>query len=765
MGFQRASPKKQIKNRIRTLLFLTGCVFVGLFALVQYFPEDSHLAGLKHNERRVLNERRILDATTTKEATDDCPEYPETVAPWVEMSAGMIAPYVIGLLWMFTGMAIICDEYFVPALEVIAEELQVSEDVAGATLMAAGGSAPELFTSLIGTFKESDVGFGTIVGSAVFNVLFVIGMCAIFSKELLSLTWWPLFRDCSYYIISLVMLSVMFKLNTPDIIVWWEALILFCMYFCYVYMMKYNVELHDWLMAKLGKGDVKVEIVPVNFTNPSTFRAGVLHLLVGQKSMFETIDYRIITDIRGDLEKTFKTFDKDGNGQIDMVELKEMFERMSCPIDDEDLKQLYARLDENGDGILEFDEFSKWYTGSEQRIEKQMRDLFDKYDYNNDKTISRDAIVDLITASGLPHDQLEEGEAELIGATGFGKQTQETMREVMDNFAGGATEDDTPNYFGLWFLASGRTAEIVDDTVVWHDEDTSQITLKEDGDDGEGNTEYIVNLEFNSKIHRGILGRRRGILCIQWFDGDIWERRDNDDCITFNAFREWYKKQIFYQEKVEDAAEEAEHAATLEELLDWPDESDIVGKFWWIFSIPFALLFYFTVPDTRATYRSTMKWALLSFLMSIAWIGVFSVCLVDWVTLLGDYFNIPIVIMGLTVLAAGTSIPDLLSSVIVAKRGYGDMAVSSSIGSNIFDVLVGLPFPWLLYSAIFQKDVKVTAGTLGKDIGVLIAMLAAVLLTIMWNNWTMTRELGYTMFVLYIIFLAQSLALADWDCM
>jgi|EP01046_Picozoa_sp_COSAG06_P032372 Ca2+/Na+ antiporter len=50
--------------------------------------------------------------------------------------------------------------------------------------------------------------------------------------------------------------------------------------------------------------------------------------------------------------------------------------------------------------------------------------------------------------------------------------------------------------------------------------------------------------------------------------------------------------------------------------------------------------------------------------------------------------------MGLTFLAAGTSVPDLLTSVIVARQGHGDMAVSSSIGSNIFDVLVGLPFPW-----------------------------------------------------------------------
>ena len=44
---------------------------------------------------------------------------------------------------MFTGLAVICDEYFVPSLEVLAEKLDVSDDVAGATLMAAGGSAPD----------------------------------------------------------------------------------------------------------------------------------------------------------------------------------------------------------------------------------------------------------------------------------------------------------------------------------------------------------------------------------------------------------------------------------------------------------------------------------------------------------------------------------------------------------------------------------------------------------------------------------------------
>ena len=115
--------------------------------------------------------------------------------------------YILGV-YMFVGLSIVCDEFFVPALEGFVEAFSISDDVAGATFMAAGGSAPELFTSFMGVFvAKSSVGFGTIVGSAVFNVLFVIGMCAMFSKDILVLTWWPLFRDCTYYAFSLEILA------------------------------------------------------------------------------------------------------------------------------------------------------------------------------------------------------------------------------------------------------------------------------------------------------------------------------------------------------------------------------------------------------------------------------------------------------------------------------------------------------------------------------------------------------------------------------
>lgn len=56
----------------------------------------------------------------------------------------------------------------------------MTNDVAGATFMAAATSAPELFVNVIGTFiTEGDIGVGTIVGSAVFNILAVAACCGI----------------------------------------------------------------------------------------------------------------------------------------------------------------------------------------------------------------------------------------------------------------------------------------------------------------------------------------------------------------------------------------------------------------------------------------------------------------------------------------------------------------------------------------------------------------------------------------------------------
>lgn len=188
-------------------------------------------------------------------------EYPEDLFSIRDRRQGWVILHIIGMMYMFIALAIVCDEFFVPALGVITDKLAISDDVAGATFMAAGGSAPELFTSLIGVFiAHSNVGIGTIVGSAVFNILFVIGMCALFSREVLHLTWWPLFRDVSFYILDLIMLIIFFLDN---VIMWWESMMLVGSYTLYVIFMKFNVQIEHAFKTQLHKHRKIINVIAV----------------------------------------------------------------------------------------------------------------------------------------------------------------------------------------------------------------------------------------------------------------------------------------------------------------------------------------------------------------------------------------------------------------------------------------------------------------------------------------------------------------------
>jgi len=445
---------------------------------------------------------------------------------------GAIVLHIIGVLYMFYALALVCDHYFVPTLDVIIDKYNISPDVAGATLMAAGGSAPELFTSIIGVFiAVSDVGIGTIVGSAVFNVLFVIAACAFASAKALELTAWPLIRDTTFYSIALMMLVGFF---TDDKIEWWEALILFIWYLLYVAFMKIN----------------------------------------------------------GRMEKIFIT----------------KFPKLAPKGDNEDL--LPAGF--------------KWFPNR--------------------------------------------------------KPLLAIMKGKVDSSIDGEDADKKTGLVGLQNLMKGEEGEKLN-----HEQ--SQ----------EGKAE-----------------------------GDT-------------------------------AAKEVE-----EEYVDYirggPGDG-ILSKIAWLISLPLMFPMWITIPDPQDPARK--KWFPLSFLISILWIAVFSYFMVWWASLAGQTFGISDAVMGLTFLAAGTSVPDLITSVLVAKEGKGDMAVSSSIGSNLFDVTVGLPLPWLIYTAVYQKSMDVSSIGMGCSIGMLFIMLILVFLSILLFNWKMTKPMGVAMLGFYVVFVVVSLGLSQ----
>jgi len=359
-----------------------------------------------------------------------------------------------GIFYMFWGLAIVCDDYFVTSLEDISEALNLSSDVAGATFMAAGSSAPELFTSLMGVFAvKNDVGIGTIVGSAVFNLCCIIGGTALFTPMTLVIDWKPITRDTFFYAISIAAMIYVLK---DGLVTLTEAVSLIACYVVYVIFMANNPAIMDCISRTVGE-------------TPG------------------------------------------------------------------------AKLDED-----------------------------------------------------------EEKKEE---------------------------EDD--------------------------DEDESPV-------------------------------------------------------------------------------------------------AKAVAR-------PLNIIFDVTIPNCSLPHNKNKY--LVTFFTSIVWIGVLSYFMVTWASKLGCIWNIHPAIMGVTVLAAGTSVPDAIGSLLVARDGQGDMAVSNAIGSNVFDILLGLGLPWTLSGLIWPEaaGVPVDAEALVPLSIILVSTLAAVYVVTLVSGFRLTKCVGMIFFSFYFIFVAYDL--------
>uniref|UniRef100_H0ZFY3 Sodium/potassium/calcium exchanger 1 n=1 Tax=Taeniopygia guttata TaxID=59729 RepID=H0ZFY3_TAEGU len=537
-------------------------------------------------------------------------EYPQDLFSVEERRQGWVVLHIFGMMYVFVALAIVCDEYFVPALGVITEKLEISEDVAGATFMAAGGSAPELFTSLIGVFiSHSNVGIGTIVGSAVFNILFVIGTCALFSRQILHLTWWPLFRDITFYIVDLLMLILFFLDSVID---WWESLLLLTAYATYVFTMKQNVFLEQWVKQELKKKLNAVQAAPAEH-----------------------------------LQKTSRAV-----------------------VDDGTMKPPDVRRLQPGPGLQRG-------SSSASLHNSQMRGTIVQLMVHTLDPLAEAKLKDRVDILS----NVAKVKAETL--EGQGSQPEEGKKAPSSVQVTPASDSEPSK--------GTQKADVPQDGQPPSSSDTSDDSSSESQEDSDGDST----------------------------DGD-----ENDEPLS----------------------------------LEWPESRTKQAIYLFLFPIVFPL--WSTLPDVRNS--ESKKFFVITFFGSILWIAAFSYLMVWWAHQVGETIGISEEIMGLTILAAGTSIPDLITSVIVARKGLGDMAVSSSVGSNIFDITVGLPVPWFLFS-IFNglSPVAVSSNGLFCAIVLLFLMLLFVIVSIAACKWKMNKLLGLTMFALYFVFLIISVMLED----
>lgn len=140
------------------------------------------------------------------------------------------------------------------------------------------------------------------------------------------------------------------------------------------------------------------------------------------------------------------------------------------------------------------------------------------------------------------------------------------------------------------------------------------------------------------------------------------------------------------------------------------------------------------------------------FFLSLVWIIVLSWLLVESGVMIAEFLGVSEVIIGLTILAAGTSVPDLMSSIIVAKQGRWDMAVTNALWSNIFDICICLWLPRLVYSMI-HGVVPVKTDDLTLSISLLFGILLIVLMTFIFSRFRINKYVGWFFLSVYGLYL------------
>lgn len=170
----------------------------------------------------------------------------------------------------------------------------------------------------------------------------------------------------------------------------------------------------------------------------------------------------------------------------------------------------------------------------------------------------------------------------------------------------------------------------------------------------------------------------------------------------------------------------------------------------WIMQ-PVALSVRLTVPTNPRVW-------VLGGIMCFVWILGFSYLAVWWCHVISVAFGVHDSLLGMVFLAPGTTFPDLYNIVQATLQGKSEVALSTSVSSNILNIAMGLGLPLFIYTLAWG-DFKTDSGALFVASCVQIAMVFLAFLFIGGFKWQLNRSLGKVMFTFYIAYVGIYLAL------
>jgi len=170
-------------------------------------------------------------------------------------NVGIIVPtiiYAIGLGISLYALALVADAFFCPALETVATILKISPEVAGATLLALGNGAPDVFAQVAavtsGSMPDVDMAVSTALGSGLFITTVILGVVILMDKTKntndgsltgVVVSAAPYNRDVYAYLIGIL---TVFAIMVKGVIALWHTTLLATAYAVYIVLAVFKDE-------------------------------------------------------------------------------------------------------------------------------------------------------------------------------------------------------------------------------------------------------------------------------------------------------------------------------------------------------------------------------------------------------------------------------------------------------------------------------------------------------------------------------------------
>ncbi len=156
------------------------------------------------------------------------------------------------------------------------------------------------------------------------------------------------------------------------------------------------------------------------------------------------------------------------------------------------------------------------------------------------------------------------------------------------------------------------------------------------------------------------------------------------------------------------------------------------------------------IPTPQILQKNVFSKSLAFIGIGLATLTVGSFLTVDNAVIIASSFGISDLFIGLTLVAIGTSLPELITSIVAAKKGHADLSVGNIVGSNIFNIMAILGISSLISGMVVSDQIFM-------DMAVMI-VFSLVLIPIMRSGFVISRKEGmvllggYAAYVAYLLF-------------